>query len=887
MGHAAAAVLLPAAPVGRVSVREEMEASYIDYAMSVIVSRALPDARDGQKPVHRRIIYGAEAGGYRSDKKHVKSAKVVGDVMGSFHPHGDASIYDALVRMAQNFSMRVPLIDGQGNFGSIDGDSPAAMRYTESRLARISDDALVADINEGTVDWRPTYDGSGLEPVVLPARIPVMLVNGAEGIAVGMATKMAPHNLGEVIDATLALMDDPDLGVEGLMRLIPGPDFPTGGVIQGRGGIREAFDTGAGRIVISGVHSVEQLRGGKQAIIITELPYQVSPAGLTECIGRLVNGRVIDGVTELRDESALKPRIVMELRRDANVELILNHLRKHSNFVLAFSVNATCLDSRGTPRVMGLVEILSEFIAFRRKTIRRRTEFRLNKARTALETQIGLFAARSQVDEVIRRIRASADRDAARASLAAMDFPCEGELAVLIQQVDPEAGLPATFHLSDAQARTILELRFQSLTGLEQDAIATKARELLDTIRVLSEILNDAAILDGIMRREMDEVKAKHATPRLTRIESAEPADLTDDDYRDDKDVVLTLTSQGYVKITALDTYREQSRGGKGRTGMDTKADDFVTSTLVCSIKRPLLFFTSRGIAHVMKAYMIPEVAANARGKPIVNLLKLREGETIAAVMPMPYPDAAEGRNMIFVTSDGDVRRNPASEFSSMNKAGKKAMNLEDENGNRIADLLAVMECGDDDDVVLASKQGKASRFPVGEIRMFKGRDSTGVKGIKLGEGDEVLSAAVLRHFDATPQEREAFFSDGTVSWKDEVSGSQMSLTLTPERMAEMRGAQQMLLTVTGKGFGKLFPNLDFRTTGRNVQGVFVGQFGSAVGDLVACFPVEDGDGIVLVTDGGQVIRRTRRTARGVRLFDLPEGQVIVDVARIPAEEVA
>ena len=892
MGHSAApAIPADRAPTGRISLEQEMRSSYITYAMSVIVSRALPDVRDGMKPVHRRILYGMADGGFRSDKPHKKSARVVGEVMGKYHPHGDAAIYEAMVRMAQPFSMRLPLIHGQGNFGSPDGDPPAAMRYTEARMARVADDALVADIDEGTVDWRPNYDGTTEEPVVLPARFPNLLVNGGDGIAVGMATKIAPHNVGEVIDATLALMADPSIGLDALMRIIPGPDFPTGGVILGRAGIRDAFAAGRGSITISSVYGFEPTRGGRQAIVITELPFKVNKTTMLEKLAVLVNEKTIEGISDLRDESDERVRVVIDLKRDANPELVLNKLRRHTDFVIQFGVNATCLDSHGNPRVMGLIEILSEFIVFRRKTIRRRTEHRVNKARDALAVQVGLFAARSQVDEVVRRIRASADRDAARVALMAMEFPCGGELAVLLHEVDPDVVLPPVFLLTEAQARTILELRLQALTALEQDAIVEKARELLVAIRALEEILNEPAVLDGVMRHEMAEVRAKFATPRMTRIESAGPSDISEDDLVEDKPVVLTLTRQGYVKITPLDAYREQSRGGKGKTGMDTKDDDFVTSTLVCSTRANLIFFTSRGIAHTLKAYKIQEAAANARGRPLINYLQLRQGETVATVMPMPAANGVEGRFLAFVTDHGDVRRNQASEFSSVNKGGKIAMKLEDDNGAQIARLIAVLPCTEDDDIVLGTRRGKAARFPVPEVRVFKGRDSTGVTGIRLGDGDTVLSACVLQHFDLTPQERDAYFNAGTVSWKDDTTGEERTLTLSPERMAETAAAEQTLLTVTARGFGKRFSGHDFRTTGRGAQGVWVGQFGTATGDLVALFPASPADGIMLVTDGGQAIR-TRcseirvmgRSARGVRLFDLPDGQAIVDVALVSSD---
>ncbi len=878
-------------PVGRVSLEQEMRKSYIDYSMSVIVSRALPDVRDGLKPVHRRILYGAKAGGFGSDKRFVKSAKIVGEVMGNYHPHGDSAIYDSMVRMAQPFSMRVPLIQGQGNFGSPDGDPPAAMRYTEARTAKITDDALVSDLDEDTVDWRPNYDGSQKEPVVLPARFPNILVNGGSGIAVGMATNIAPHNLGEVIDGALAVLANPNVGLDEILRIIPGPDFPTGGVILGFSGIRDAAATGRGMITVSGVYGIEQHRGGRQSIIITELPYQVNKNEMIKKLAELVNAKTIEGISDLRDESDKEVRVVIDLKRDATPDLVINKLKKHTDFVTRFGVNATCLDSHGMPVVMGLLDILKEFTHFRRQVVRRRTEYRINKARDILMMQVGLFAARGHIDEVVRRIRAAHDRDEARLSLMNMDFPCEGELAVLLHEVDPDIDLPPVFKLSESQARAILELRLQTLTALEQDNIVAKARELLGIISELDKILRNKDVLDRVIHDELVEIKEKYSTPRLTRIDVGEHGEIDEEDLIDDRPVVLTMTHNGYVKITALDSYREQSRGGKGKTGMDTKDDDFVVSTLVCSTKTNLLFFTTRGIAHTIKAYKLPETAANARGRPLINFIQLRQDETVATVMPVPSGNEAENKSLIFVTDHGDVRRNQASEFASVNRGGKIAMRLEDDNGVQLARLIAVLGCDDNDDIALATRWGKAARFPVTELRVFKGRSSTGVTGLKLASGDTVVSACILRHFDATSHERDAYLNGGSVKYRDE-NGIENILTLTSERNAQFQSKEQSLLTITSNGYGKRFSSYDFRTTGRGAHGVWSGQFTSATGYLVALLPVETADGLILVTNGGQSIR-TRcseirvmgRTTRGVKVFDLPADQYIVDVARVPSED--
>lgn len=896
-----------AAPLNQTTVQAEMEKSYQAYAMAVITSRALPDSRDGQKPVHRRILYGMSQG-YGSEGPHKKSARIVGDVMGKYHPHGDSSIYEAMVRMGQPFSTRVMFVDGQGNYGSIDGDPAAAMRYTEARLTRIADEAVVADLTEIMANLpgeghnpyiRATYDDTGVEPTVLPVRFPVLLVNGVGGIAVGMATEMPPHNLGEVIDATLAFIANPTITVDELMRHLPGPDFPTGGIIQGRTGIREAYLTGHGSIPMAAVHGVETAKGGRQSIVITELPYQVNKTALVTRIASLINRKTIEGVTDLRDESDANIRIVIELKRDVEPALVISLLRKETDIQMTFAYNGTCLRPNKVPAVMGLTEILRTFVTFRGEIIHRRTEYRLNKARTELGRQVGLYAVRTQVDEVIRLIRAASNREAARLALMSLEFPtrtatgAEAELAVLLREVDPDIDLPETFRLDEAQAKAVLELQLQRLAALEQDLIADRARELLATIRGLEPIISDKAVLMALMCSELTEIKAKFNTPRRTKIEMEAPEDISDDELVENKPVVLTLTRVGYVKITSLDAYREQIRGGKGKTGMETKEDDFVTHTLVCMTRDTLIFFTSRGVAHTLKAYKIPEVAPNAKGKPIINYIsKMRQGETIAAVMPAPLGDAAaDDRFMVLVTDGGDVRRNAASDFAVVNKGGKIAMKLEDEFGNPIARLIDVLACSENDDLVLATRRGKAARFPVSEVRVFKSRDSIGIAGIKLGEGDAVIAAAVVRHFDSPYQERAAYLAGGSTTYKDD-DNVEHEVQITPERMAELEAAEQTLLTVSARGYGKRFSSYDFRATGRGAQGVWVGQFGDVSGDLVACFPVVSADGVVLVTDGGQAIRtrcsevrKMGRNTRGVTLFELPAGQSIVGVARVPAIE--
>jgi DNA gyrase subunit A len=892
-------------PLSKIDLGHEMRQSYMAYAMSVIVSRSLPDVRDGLKPVHRRILYSMHENGYTHSKPYRKSARVVGDVIGKYHPHGDVAIYDSLVRMAQEFSLRAPLIDGQGNFGSIDGDSPAAMRYTEARLSKIAE-SLVEGLDEDTVDFRPNYDESEQEPVVLPAAFPNLLVNGSEGIAVGMATKMPSHNPTEAINATLALINNPGITLAEIMAIMPGPDFPTGGVIEGQGGILQAYETGRGSIRIAGVAEIEEMKNGRSQIVITELPYQVNKEELVKHIASLANikekdkdaDKRLEGVSDIVDESSSKTgiRVVIELKKDGDPRLVLSKLRRDTNFLISFGINNNCIDGQRRPRVMGVMEILREFVAFRREVIQRRTRFRLEKKRQELVRQIALFAVRGMIDVVVSTIRNSADLATAITALMALEFPYEGELSELLREADPDAPEPTVFTLSEEQARVVAAMRLSSLTTLEQEKTAADARKIMAEMRGLLTILREPEILDDVMRRELLEARAAYPQPRLTRILEAGPGETRREDLVPLKQVVMTLTNSGYVKVTPVDSYREQARGGKGRTGMETKEDDVVIRTLVCSSRSNLTFFTSRGIAHNVKAYDLPEAAPNAKGRPLVNYMALRqnEGETIATVMVMPDPEeASDDTFMMFVTDTGLVRRNSIADFARVNKNGKIAMRLDDENGNPTAKLIDVLVCTQNDDLVLTTRRGKAVRFPIQDdvIRVFKGRDSQGVKGVTLADEDAVVGAAIVKHFEATPQEREAYFSDGTTSWKDD-DGTEQTLTLTQERMEEMRSSEQALLTVTSKGFGKRFSLHDFRTTGRGGQGVWVGSFNAQTGDLVGCFLVKEEDGIWMVTDGGQGIRTRvsevrvmRRVARGVRLFDLPERQQIVDVARIPAEE--
>jgi DNA gyrase subunit A len=878
--------------IKNISIEDELSKSYLDYAMSVIIARALPDVRDGMKPVHRRIIY-AMRSIFASTEPYKKSARAVGEIMGKYHPHGDSAIYDTMVRMAQPFKMRHPLIDGQGNFGSIDGDMPAAMRYTEARLFPLSH-TMINDLDKDTVDFVPNYDASTTEPSVLPARFPNLLVNGSEGIAVAMATSVPPHNLGESLDACLLVLNNPDASVDDIIEVMPGPDFPTHGVIMGRGGIRQAYATGRGSIRMSGVAEIEPMKSGKSKIVISEIPFGVNKKKLIERIAELHASKTIDGITDIADQSDRKAniRIVVELRRDVDPQLVLNGLRKHTDFVCTFSVNMNVLNSRGRPELMGIQQVLAEFIAFRRQTVRRRTIFELNKNRDSLHRQIGLYAAVSLVDEVVKAIRTSSDVDAARVKLMAMEFPTSGDFAKLLVEADPDIPVGDVFKLSAEQTKAILDLRLQKLTGLEREEIAKAALEFSVEINRLITILNDKALIDEIIRNEFNEVKAKWSTPRRTKIESVDMEEIDDEELIERKDIVITITKSGYVKRTDLDAYREQRRGGKGRNGMETKDDDFVVTSLACTTRTPLVFFTSRGIAHSLKAYRLPEGAPSAKGRPLVNYVPLRSDETISAVIAMPENEAdLEGESLIFVTDFGTIRRNSAKAFWGINKAGKIAIRLDDDLGNSTGKLVEVLLASDAEDVLISTEDGTCVRFPIEDVRIVKSRDGTGVKAIELESGNRVIGATILKHFRNTPQERDAYLAGGTVAVKQE-DGTSIDYTLTPERIAEMDASQENLLTISALGFGKRSTTYGYRITSRGRKGIAAAIINQTTGPLVSCFTVTDNDGLVLVTDGGQTIRtrardvrQTSRVTRGVRMFSLPAGQVIVSIVKVNADD--
>ena len=904
-----------------IALEEEMRRSYLDYAMSVIVARALPDARDGLKPVHRRILYAMHEAGYTHDKPHRKSARVVGDVMGKYHPHGDASIYDAMVRMAQPFSMRVPLIDGQGNFGSVDGDPPAQMRYTEVRLAR-SATALLEGIDEDTVEFQPNYDESEAEPRVLPAAFPNLLVNGASGIAVGMATNIPTHNPGEVIDATLALIADPETSLDALMRIIPGPDFPTGGVILGRAGIRAAFETGRGSIPLRAKAEIEEMRGGRAQIVVTEIPYQVNKATLLERIAELVRAKQIEGISDIRDESDRDGmRIVIELRRDATAEVVLNQLYRLTQLQTSFAVNFLALDE-GRPRQMGLRDALLAFIRFREEVILRRSRFRLAKARERGHTLIGLAIAVANIDEVIRLIRESPDAATARAALMARDWPA-GDVGALLDLVDDARNRIApdgTVRMTEDQARAILELRLQRLTGLEREKIAAELQEVAGRIRELLEILGSHPRRMEVMREELLAVRAQIATPRLTQILDAY-AEVDDESLIEPGMMVVTLTRDGYVKRTPLETFRAQNRGGRGRSAAATRADDVVTRSFIAHTHQWVLFFTSRGMAFREKVWQLPEAGPQGKGRSLRQVLQLQAEEAVTAVLPLPQDETLwENLHLVFATARGNVRRNRLSDFRNVRSSGLIAMKLEEGDS-----LIGVATCREGDDILLATRKGRAIRFvaEAEQLRVFAGRDSSGVRGIRLAADDAVIALAVLRHVEASTEERAAYLKaaaqkrraagaedtaeangngngngGSAIAAATEEEGEEAAtaeIVLSPERFAEMEAAEELILTVTDAGFGKRSSAYDYRVTGRGGQGITGMVLTPRTGrSVVATFPVRAGDDVMLVTDSGRLIRLpadqvriTGRLAMGVMLLRLDEGERVTSCFPVVDDETA
>ena len=896
----------PPAGISFVTIEDELKRSYLDYAMSVIVSRALPDARDGLKPVHRRILYSMHQLGMQPSKSYSKCARVVGDVLGRFHPHGDASVYMALVRMAQPFSMGLMLIDGQGNFGSVDGDMPASMRYTECRMAT-SAAALLSDIEQDTVDFQPNYDGKEEEPTVLPARIPNLLVNGAGGIAVGMATNIPPHNLGEIVDACVAMLDNPAITLEELLDIVPGPDYPTGGEILGRTAARNALMTGRGSVVTRGKATIETLRKDREGIVITELPYQVNKATLTEYIADMVREKRIEGISDIRDESDRDGmRMVIELKREASGDVILNQLYRYTALQSSFGVNMLALN-HGRPQQMGLRQLLDIFLEFREEVVVRRTRFELNKARDRGHVLVGLTIAVANIDEVIHIIRSSADPAEARDRLTQRVWPA-GDMAPLIDLIaDPRSIVMAdsSVRLTDEQARAILALTLSRLTGLGRDEIGTEARALADSIAGYLEILGSRERIVGIIREELLEVRAQFAIPRRTAILDGE-GDIEDEDLIPREDMVVTVTHSGYVKRTALAAYREQHRGGKGRSGMAMKDEDAITGVYSATTHQPMLFFSSTGKAYKLKVWRLPLGNPQSKGKAFVNLLPLDKGETITNILALPEDEAAwERQDIIFATRSGDIRRNKLSDFVNVNRAGKIAMKLEDGDA-----IVGVAVCNEDQDVLLSTAGGRSIRFAVDDVRVFKGRDSTGVRGVRLAGEDTVISMAILRRVDATPAERTAYLkhaaqqraalasSEASSEEGDETAivaveevedeGEVGEANLTPERINELAAAEEFILTVADTGFGKRTSSYDYRRTGRGGQGIVAIDLSKRGGKLAASFPIDINDGLLLVTSGGQLIRTNVTTVRiasrntqGVTIFRTSGGEKVVSVERI------
>lgn len=879
--------------IAPVTIEDEMRKSYLDYAMSVIVSRALPDVRDGLKPVHRRILYAMKESGYEYNKPYKKSARIVGDVMGKYHPHGDKAIYDAMVRMAQPFSMRLPLIDGQGNFGSMDGDQAAAMRYTEARLAK-SAHSLLDDIDKETVDFQPNYDETLNEPEVIPARYPNLLVNGAGGIAVGMATNIPPHNLGEVIDAACALIDDSETSDERLIELVPGPDFPTGGIILGQSGSRAALVTGRGSVVMRGRCEVEDVGKDKQAIIVTEIPYQVNKASMIEKIAELVRDKRVEGIGDLRDESDRNGvRVVIEIKRDAVTDVVLNQLYKYTPLQTSFGVNMLAING-GRPELMTLKQILQAFIKFREEVIRRRTVYELGQARNRAHVLVGLAIAVANLDAVIKLIRAASDPIVAREQLMAKDWLAgEAEpLVALIDEPDRKV-INGMYKLSETQAKAILDLRLHRLTGLERDKIHGELKELGSSILSYLEILRSRDRLYSIMRNELLEMRQEYATPRRSIIEEIDfETDVEGLIQRED--MVVTVTNSGWIKRVPLSTYRAQRRGGKGRAGMATKDEDFVRALYVVNTHTPLLFFSTAGMVYKLKVYKLPVGTPQSRGKAMVNLLPLKKGEAISTVMPLPEDESTWGAlNVMFATGSGNVRRNDLSDFVSIMRNGKIAMKLAEGDS-----LVGVSTCSDQNDVLLSTQQGKCIRFEVGAVRVFAGRASVGVRGIKLSQGDKVISMSILKHVEFDTESRDSFLkmskklrgAEDNGDLPDEsvpVDGK----TLTDEDVTRLSGDEEFILTVTRRGFGKRTSAYEYRITGRGGSGIVSIATSKRNGDVVASFPVENTDQVMMITDSGRLIRTpigdvriAGRATQGVTMFSTGEEEHVTSVAHLPLD---
>jgi len=883
--------------IAPIFITDEMRKSYLDYAMSVIVSRALPDVRDGLKPVHRRILFSMSENGYEYNKPFRKSARVVGDVIGKYHPHGDQSVYMALVRMAQPFAMGEMLAEGQGNFGSVDGDMPAAMRYTEVRMQKITN-SLLDDLDKDTVDFRPNYDGSEHEPTVMPARFPNMLVNGGGGIAVGMATNIPTHNLAETINATLAVLDNPFVTTEELLEHLPGPDFPTGGIILGRAGIRQAYETGRGSVIVRGRSTIEEVRKEREAIVITEIPYQVNKASMVEKIAELVRDKRIEGIADLRDESSREGmRVVIEVKRDALPDVVLNQLYRFTPLQSSFGCNFVALNG-GKPELMNLKQILDAFIEFREEVVTRRARFLLNKARDRAHVLVGLAVAVANIDEVIALIRTAPDPATAREQLMTRRWPAV-DVEPLIRLIDDprhRINEDGTFNLSEEQARAILELRLARLTALGRDEIGDELNGLGTEIEDYLDILRSRERVRSIIRTELEDIREQFGSPRRTEI-SDHAADFDDEDLIAREDMVVTVSHAGYIKRVPLSTYRAQNRGGKGRSGMSTREEDFVSRLFVANTHTPVLFFTSRGIAYKLKVWRLPLSAANAKGKALINILPLEQGERITSIMPLPEDETSWGNlDIMFATTRGTVRRNSLADFVEVRQNGKIAMKLDEGD-----EIVGVETCTINNDVLMTTALGQAIRFRVDDVRLFKGRDSMGVRGIQLAEGDIVISMAIINHSNASAEERAAYLkmSRAMRGEADDAGGSDegdvVAGDLPQERYAEMGALEQFILTISENGYGKRTSSHEYRITGRGGKGIVAMAVNKRNGNLVASFPVEDEDQIMLISDGGQTIRLpvggdkpiriVSRGSQGVIVFDTAQDEKVVSVERISEPE--
>jgi len=877
----------PERDIRGISIVDELKTSYLDYAMSVIVSRALPDVRDGLKPVHRRILYTAHENGFEWNKPYRKSARIVGDVMGRYHPHGDSSIYDALVRLAQDFSMRLPLIDGQGNFGSMDGDPPAAMRYTEARLAKVAT-RLLGDIEKETVDFQPNYDESESEPTVLPARFPNLLVNGGGGIAVGMATNIPPHNLGEVIDATCALIDDPETDDLTLMSHVRGPDFPTGGIILGSSGFRAAYASGRGSVMIRSRTHVEEVRKEREAIIVTEIPYQVNKSRLVEQIAETVKLKKVDGISDLRDESDRDGvRVVIELKRDATADVVLNQLYRFTQLQTSFGMNMLALNG-GKPEQLGLRDILKAFIKFREQVITRRSKFELGKARDRAHILVGLVIAVTFVDEVVAIIRNAASPADAREKLLARAWDADAVMDYLdLIESGANEVEDGKVRLSEEQVKAILDLRLNRLTQLGREEIGEELKKLAVTITELLEILRNRVRLYEVLREELIEVKDEFDTPRKTEVIEGDFGQIDDESLIEREDMVVTVTHSGYIKRVPLSTYRAQKRGGKGRAGMAMREEDVLTQVFVTSTHTPVLFFSTMGQVYRMKVWRLPEGGPQARGKPLINLLPLQSGEAISTILPLPEDEETWGDlNVIFATAKGNVRRNSMGDFTNVPSNGKIAIRFEEGSDDK---LIGVQLCSEEDDILLAARGGKCIRFPVSDLRVFKGRTSTGVRGMKLGIGDEVISSSILsgqRAKAVTADDRTAYLK--AAAWKTEPAEQ----SLSDEKQAEMAAAEEFILTVTSNGFGKRSSSYEYRTSGRGGQGITNIDTSIRNGHVVTSGRASETDQIMLITNQGKLIRTSvaeiriaGRATQGVTIFKVADGEEVVSVARIEESE--